>query len=104
MAKEFQLKDALGRPVCNLTKAEASNMRAQGKIEKCGRSSYRMISPPDPSNSRESAACLTGGNGIKGDGGDSMDLAGRHFEGGRISARKRERFIGWGLIPMPRYS
>lgn len=102
MAKDFRLQDQQGGFVCMLTKAEAASMRNAGKISKVGKYTYRQTLPPEPSNSRESASCLTGGNGIHGDGGDMLALAGRAFADGRLTPQKRERFIGWGLLPMPR--
>jgi hypothetical protein len=105
MAKTFKLKDSRsGCTIATVTREEIKHMRANGKrIEKTGKDSFSLLLPPDPSNSRDSATCLTGGNRIKGDGGDMFELAGRHFEGGRLPARKRERLIGWGLIT-PKYA
>ncbi|MFP5236987.1 MAG: hypothetical protein ACLGSD_13880 [Acidobacteriota bacterium] len=78
-----------------LTKAEASAMRADRKIEKIGKATYRQIAAPEPSNSRQTAACLTGGSRFSGDGGDMHVLAGRHFRDGRISREQRERIAAW---------
>jgi hypothetical protein len=98
MAKEFRLNDARGSFVCHISKAEAMEMRSNGKIEKIGRNSYRLNAPPDPSTSQDSSACLTGGTRRKGDGGDCFALAGILFSGGKLKQEQKERLIGWGLL------
>lgn len=94
MAIEFDLNDAMGRFVCRLTRAEADAMRADGRIAKVGRKSYRMICAPDPSMSGNSRAILTGGTCTKGDGGDLHKWAGRSFAGGRLKRKDYERILG----------
>lgn len=55
--------------------------------------------PHQLSESRRTAAALTGGSRVKGDGGDMHLLAGANFRDGHLTRSQRERFIGWGLVP-----
>jgi hypothetical protein len=86
VAKTLTLRNAFGTFICSLTRQEAMSLREQGKAEKIGKCTYRLIEPPTPSKSRESATQLTVH--------DTLTLAGLAF----MAPEQRERLIGYGLI------
>lgn len=92
--KERRLQDQYGRLVCTLTKAEAISLQNQGRIVKTGRTSYTLLVDPDPRDSPGTAAALSS---------DDMQMfAFRRWEDGALHRTQKERFIGHGLLPMPK--
>jgi hypothetical protein len=99
LAKERKLLDACGQFMCFLSKHEALSLQNSGTVRKIGKISYRLDTPPSPSNSDAAPSVLTGGNRFKGDGGDIHVLAGMHFSGSRVKTVQRERVLGWLATP-----
>lgn len=83
-----------------MTYAEATQAHEEkrGRFRDKRRKIVLAHQPHQPSESRRTAASLTGGSRVKGDGGDMHLLAGSNFRGGHLTRSQRERFIGWGLV------
>jgi hypothetical protein len=92
--KELKLVNGYGQMLCTLTKAESIEFRNRGEIVKVGRDCFRLIESASPSKSPESPCSLHAG--------DMAKFASRLWEGGELKPRERERFIGHGLMSMPR--
>lgn len=78
--------------------AERAHKERRGIFRDKRRKIVLAHQPNQPSHSRPSAAALTGGSKLRGDGGDMHALAGTHFRDGRLSRTQRERLAGRGLI------
>jgi hypothetical protein len=86
-SQAIRLQDAAGRFIDRLTKSEAQRLMEQRKVSRINPNTYRLITPTAPSKAEESPATLTHS--------DVMALIGAT----RMTEKRRERLIGWGLLP-----
>jgi hypothetical protein len=89
------LVNAHGSFVRFMVSDEAQRLERSGEIRRINRRVYKLVQPPPPpSASKASPAQLTNA--------DMTALATLAFPDGRINSYRRERLIGYGLIPMPK--
>lgn len=85
-SQALRLQDAAGKFIDRLTKEEVRSLMEQKKVRRVNAYTYRLITPPAPSNAEESPASLTYS--------DMLALSGAK----PMTPERRERLIGWGLL------